>query len=181
MSIIDHGMYVMASSSSAEPLRASPIAPSPRVRRAVATRPSHLRCGEAGPRNPLAIIGAVSGRDVRATIARSDTGWSGRVLPDGAPIDAPSRERLLGKLRDAVGDDAVLTVEVTPSLVGVTEAAALLGWDRRRVVTYVDRGSFPRPVAELASGRVWLRADVEAFARAFRRRQARRARRRASS
>jgi hypothetical protein len=117
---------------------------------------------------------------VRAAIARSDEGWSGRVLPDGEPIDAPSRERLIGKLRDAVGEDAILTVEVAPSLVGVAEAAALLAWDKRRVVTYADRGAFPSPVAELASGRVWLRADVEAFARAFRRRQARRARRRAS-
>lgn len=118
---------------------------------------------------------------MRATIARSDDGWSGRVLPDGEPVDAPSRERLLGMLRDAVGDDAILTVEVEPSLVGVAEAAELLGWDKRRVVTYLDRGSFPSPVAELASGRVWLRSDVEAFARAFRRRQARRAQKRASS
>ena len=103
------------------------------------------------------------------------------MLPDGEPIEAPSRERLLGKLRDAVGDDAILTVEISPSLVGVAEAAALLGWDKRRVITYVDRGSFPSPVAELASGRVWLRADVEAFARTFRRRQARRARPRSSA
>lgn len=118
---------------------------------------------------------------MRATIARSDDGWSGRLLPDGEPIDAPSRERLLGELRDAAGDDAILTVEIAPSLVGVAEAAELLGWDKRRVVTYVDRGSFPTPVAELASGRVWLRADVESFGRAFRRRQARRARRRTAS
>jgi hypothetical protein len=136
---------------------------------------------ERSARVALVIIGAVSGRDVRATIARSDDGWSGRVLPDGEPVDAPSRERLLGMLRDAVGDDAILTVEVEPSLLGVAEAAELLGWDKRRVVTYLDRGSFPSPVAELASGRVWLRSDVEAFARAFRRRQARRAHRRVSS
>lgn len=112
-------------------------------------------------------------------MTRSDTGWSGRLLPGGETIEAPSRERLLAKLRDAAGSDAVLTVEVVPSLLGVAEAAELLGWDKRRVVTYVDRGSFPSPVAQLASGRVWLRADVEAFARAFRRRQARRSRRRA--
>lgn len=57
-------------------------------------------------------------------------------------------------------------VEVTPELAGVAEAAAILGWDRRRVITYVDRGSFPEPVTRLASGRVWRREDVEAFARA---------------
>jgi hypothetical protein len=58
--------------------------------------------------------------------------------------------------------------------VGVSEASAILGWDRRRVITYVDRGSFPEPVARLAAGRVWRRDEVEAFARAFARRQARR-------
>jgi hypothetical protein len=64
-----------------------------------------------------------------------------------------------------------------PDLVGVTEAASILGWDRRRVATYVRRGSFPEPVAELAGGRVWARDDVEGFARAFRARQAARLRR----
>jgi SAM-dependent methyltransferase len=68
----------------------------------------------------------------------------------------------------------------SPDLVGVSEAAAILGWDRRRVATYVRRGSFPPPVAELAGGRVWDRRDVESFAREFRARQAARARRRRS-
>jgi hypothetical protein len=62
-------------------------------------------------------------------------------------------------------------------LAGVAEAAAILGWDKRRVATYVRRGSFPAPVASLAGGRVWRRADVEAFAAAFRERQRRRRRR----
>ena len=63
-------------------------------------------------------------------------------------------------------------------LVGVAEAARLLGWDKRRVATYVRRGSFPRPVVELAGGRVWALEDVQAFAERFWARQrARRARR----
>ena len=57
-------------------------------------------------------------------------------------------------------------------LVGVAEAAAILGWDKRRVATYISRGSFPQPLASLASGRVWDRADIEAFAEAFRARRA---------
>ena len=69
----------------------------------------------------------------------------------------------------------VLFLEVTPHLVGVTEAARLLGWDRRRVATYVRRGAFPEPVASLAGGRVWALDDVAAFAEAFRERQRRRA------
>jgi hypothetical protein len=67
-------------------------------------------------------------------------------------------------------------VEAAPDLVGVAEAAAILDWDKRRVITYVDRGSFPEPLASLAGGRVWARSDVEAFREAFLARQERRAR-----
>ena len=55
-----------------------------------------------------------------------------------------------------------------PRLVGVAEAARILGWDKRRVSTYVRRGSFPEPVASLAGGRVWDEWDVTEFAEAFR-------------
>ncbi len=68
-----------------------------------------------------------------------------------------------------------MTVEVIPRLVGVAEAAALLGWDKRRIFTYLSRGSFPEPVAALASGRVWRMDDIEAFARTWRRRRSREA------
>jgi len=46
----------------------------------------------------------------------------------------------------------------------VAEAAEIMGWDKRRVITYIDRGSFPEPITSLASGRIWLREDVEAYA-----------------
>jgi hypothetical protein len=65
----------------------------------------------------------------------------------------------------------VVFLEVIPRLVGVAEAARLLGWDKRRVSTYVKRGSFPDPVEELAGGRVWALDDVLAFGEAFRVRQ----------
>lgn len=48
-------------------------------------------------------------------------------------------------------------------LVGVKEAAEILGWDPRRVTTYRSRGSFPEPVAELAMGPVWLRKQIEGY------------------
>jgi SAM-dependent methyltransferase len=70
------------------------------------------------------------------------------------------------------------TTPATGRLVGVAEAAAILGWDKRRVATYIRRGSFPSPLASLASGRVWDEADVLGFAEAFRARQRARARRR---
>jgi predicted DNA-binding transcriptional regulator AlpA len=116
----------------------------------------------------------VATREVRAVLRQLPDGWSGRVAGHEGEIRAKTREGCLGGLRSLAGEGAVLTVEVTSRLVGVSEAAEILGWDRRRVITYVDRGSFPAPVARLASGRVWRRDDVELFARAFARRQARR-------
>ena len=95
-------------------------------------------------------------------------------------LDAPayievtgvSRHEWLEQLRVATGDDVDLTIEVVPSVVGVAEAAEIMGWDKRRVVTYIDRGSFPEPLTALASGRIWLREDVQAFADEWRARQA---------
>ena len=71
--------------------------------------------------------------------------WVGRL--DGREVRRRTREACLRGLRRLAGGDALLSVEVTPQLVGVSEAAAILGWDRRRVATYVSRGAFPEPVA----------------------------------
>ena len=43
-----------------------------------------------------------------------------------------------------------------------------MGWDKRRVITYIDRGQFPEPITWLASGRIWLREDVESYAQDWR-------------
>ena len=86
--------------------------------------------------------------------------WHGRV--GGFKVDG-SREECVSALRQHAEGD-VLPIEVLPRIAGVSEAAAILGWDKRRVMTYVRRGSFPEPFAHLASGRVWRREDVEAFA-----------------
>lgn len=48
-------------------------------------------------------------------------------------------------------------------LVGVTEAAEILGWDKRRVSTYQARGSFPEPVARISAGSIWLRSQIEDY------------------
>lgn len=102
--------------------------------------------------------------------------WHARLDDGGlgdrgsATVTAKTRRACLAALRRKAGLGA-LTVEVLPSLVGVAEAAAIMGWDKRRVITYLGRGSFPAPVAALASGRVWKRDDVEAYAAAWRRRR----------
>lgn len=109
--------------------------------------------------------------EVRAHLAERDGRWIAEI--EGRTVHASTRGRCLAALRRIAGRRAVLTVEVEPPLVGVAEAAALLGWDRRRVITYVDRGSFPAPVAHLACGQVWRRDDVEAFAATRRRTRSR--------
>lgn len=95
--------------------------------------------------------------------------WYAQVL--GAPVyvevTGTTKRTCLDELRSAVGGEEVLTVEVVPPIAGVAEAAEIMGWDKRRVVTYIDRGSFPEPIATLASGRIWLREDVEDYARAW--------------
>jgi hypothetical protein len=100
--------------------------------------------------------------------------WYARILdaPMFVEVTGTSRDGCLDELRRAIGDDVELTVEVIPRLAGVAEAAEIMGWDKRRVITYLDRGSFPEPLTALASGRVWLREDVEAYAGEWRARRA---------
>ena len=98
----------------------------------------------------------------------------------------PSREACLADMRHAIeaafpepagAERLVVIVDAVPKLAGVAEAAEVMGWDKRRIITYIDRGRFPPPIEWLASGRLWRRSDVEDFARAW---QARRSTRRAS-
>jgi hypothetical protein len=101
-----------------------------------------------------------------AELRPSGEAWHGRV---GAFEIDGSREECLSALRAHAGKEP-LAIEVLPRIAGVSEAAAILGWDKRRVMTYVRRGSFPEPFAHLASGRIWRREDVEGFAASKRKR-----------
>ena len=113
----------------------------------------------------------MSERELAATMWQVNGRWHGVLEGNtGREVTAAGRRRCIRALRRAAGPQVALTVQVEPALAGVAEAAAILGWDKRRVITYVDRGSFPEPIARLASGRVWRREDVEAFARARRER-----------
>lgn len=143
--------------------------------------PAAGRASSDGCADDAASIAVVAKPPTRALVVERDGRWHGSL--GAVRVEASTERRCVAALRRATGVAAdALVVEIVPELVGVTEAAALLGWDRRRVATYVDRGAFPRPVAELASGRVWRAADVEAFAATRRTRRPRRPpRRRAAS
>ena len=99
--------------------------------------------------------------DVRARMWETGGRWYAHILDSPAFIEVTgtSRRGCLRELRKVIGHDVSLTLEVIPQIVGVAEAAEIMGWDKRRVVTYLDRGQFPEPLTTLASGRVWLRED----------------------
>ena len=97
-----------------------------------------------------------------------------------AQLDSPafievtgvSRRACLEELRKITGDDVTLAVEVVPSLAGVAECAEIMGWDKRRVITYLNRGSFPEPLTALASGRIWRRRTSRSYPREWHARRA---------
>jgi predicted DNA-binding transcriptional regulator AlpA len=64
-------------------------------------------------------------------------------------------------------DRSLASLGVSPEdLAGVAEIAKMLGVSRPTASRYVDRDDFPEPVGQLLRGRVWLRADVQAWAKA---------------
>ena len=112
---------------------------------------------------------------IRARLRQAPDGrWEATTDDEAVTGSGSSKEECLADLPRRIGhteNGSTLVVEVLSQVVGVAEAAAVMGWDKRRVITYLDRGRFPRPVQALASGRVWLRDDVEAFARSWHARQ----------
>lgn len=52
-----------------------------------------------------------------------------------------------------------------PELVGVKEAAILLGWSTQKVSVYCGRGKLPEPIQVLASGPVWTKNQIESWAK----------------
>ena len=107
---------------------------------------------------------------------RAET-WEDRPREARADDSEECVEALQDLLRREADDDSLtLVIQVMPVLAGVAEAAEVMGWDKRRVITYIDRGHFPPPLQALASGRVWIRSDVEDYADSWHARQAARKR-----
>ncbi|MEX0832613.1 MAG: hypothetical protein WD276_01870 [Actinomycetota bacterium] len=112
---------------------------------------------------------------IHASVWEQRGKWYGRFDGiEGKDVAASSKTACVALLRRAAGRKNSLTVEVIPRLAGVAEAAEIMGWDKRRVITYLDRDRFPEPFAWLKSGRVWRREDVESFAKEWRSRHRRR-------
>ena len=109
--------------------------------------------------------------EVRVTIREESRGRWVASSDDGGAARASgvTMERCIANMRRALnrsgpgGEHVTLVAKVLPRLAGVAEAAIIMGWDKRRVITYIDRGSFPEPLQALASGRVWSASDIERF------------------
>ena len=57
--------------------------------------------------------------------------------------------------------------ETSDLIVGVKEAASILGVEKPNFIRdFANKPQFPAPIAELASGRFWLRSDIERYVRA---------------
>jgi predicted DNA-binding transcriptional regulator AlpA len=54
-------------------------------------------------------------------------------------------------------------VKSFPELMGAAEAARELGVTRQRVNQLAQTEAFPKPVAVLDAGRIWLAADIRAW------------------
>jgi uncharacterized protein YuzE len=85
---------------------------------------------------------------------------------DDVTLDFDANGRLLGL--DVLNASRVLGADYAEiqltSLVGVTEAAELLGVKKPNFVRdYANDPNFPPPVVELASGRFWLREQIEQY------------------
>ena len=69
--------------------------------------------------------------------------------------------------------DRRLREPAVPELVGIQEVAELLEVTKQRASSLRHLASFPQPVAQLASGPIWLRSDLTTFERSWDRRPGR--------
>lgn len=86
-----------------------------------------------------------------------------KICPKCGQHGGPIRRTIEGEV---VGCDRCLMIGGyydADELIGLREAAEIIGWDPRKVATYRSRGSFPEPIAELAMGPVWRKSQIEKF------------------
>jgi hypothetical protein len=101
--------------------------------------------------------------DARAALADAaglvDLWAASSGLPEGTVVNA--------HVRTFAEHDAEIQAPLFPEVVGVAELAALLDVAPQRASALKDRNGFPPPIATLKSGPIWVRANVEHFARTW--------------
>jgi predicted DNA-binding transcriptional regulator AlpA len=76
-----------------------------------------------------------------------------------------SRPRLFPQRGGTLLSVTMLQVGRELDLVGVAEIALMLDTSRAQVSRWALRDDFPKPVARLRMGPIWMRADVERWAK----------------
>ena len=89
-------------------------------------------------------------------------------VTDDIALDFDGRERLVGiDVRNAsrvLGRNAFTDESSSDELVGVAEAAKLCGVRKPNFIRdFASRPDFPKPLVELASGRIWLQAEIATY------------------
>jgi hypothetical protein len=112
---------------------------------------------------------------VRATSSTEAATFGGRfiqMMAERAGMPSWAAARTDAARQDVL--DAENAHPTLPELVSVPEAAEILGVSPQRVHELaVGHRGFPEPVYELRTGRLWLRAAIEAFAQRWERRPGR--------
>lgn len=90
-----------------------------------------------------------------------------KEVSPGVLFDLDSEGKLLGieiaNTKEVIGV-SVAELRLSGELLGVKEAAELTGKDRGNFIRDLARKTdFPEPVAQLASGQVWLSKDIEKY------------------
>lgn len=51
-------------------------------------------------------------------------------------------------------------VSALPELLGTTEVGLLIGWDRRKVSVYLERGKLPKPATHVGKRPFWTKNQI---------------------
>ncbi|MNP27828.1 hypothetical protein D3C76_1207580 [compost metagenome] len=69
----------------------------------------------------------------------------------------------LGRVIYVDKQNRLITDNMEPLIVGLAEAADMLGWSKQQVNVYLQRGKFPEPLQRLASGPIWTYKQIEDY------------------
>jgi hypothetical protein len=114
-----------------------------------------------------------TGQDAATAVLAALGIWAAAVGETGLPVWPVVRVEAM-TVAEQVAD---LERPSFPALVGVSEAARLLGVSKQRLAQITTRPDFPEPMVTLASGPVWLTSGIRGFERRWPRKPGRPAKR----
>lgn len=111
------------------------------------------------------VVGASEAAEILGVEKQRISRWrdSGRLPEPAADLRSTPVWRRTTIETIARGDSA--RTEAMLNLLGVAEAAAMLGVDRSQIGRWRRAGRFPAPVLELAAGPLWWVEQIEEFER----------------